>query len=282
MKKNSLFLLLFFSLSCSDIGRLKLISDLPKELEEVSGTEVVADSNLVWMLNDGGNKAEIYGVSNKGKIVKELSIKSKNNDWEDLTSDENGNVYIGDFGNNENKRKNLAILKIKKKHLSSSKKIDVKKIKFYYPNQDDFPPKKKKLFFDSESFFYYKNSFYIFTKSRVEGKYGKTSLYKIPAKEGKKHKAEFVSEFNNCNDANCWITSADISPSGKKVALLSPEAVLIFTDFKNDDFLSGKMVKVTLDSYSQKEAITFKDENTLLITDEKAHNVGGNFYELKI
>ncbi|MCG1037512.1 hypothetical protein KI686_14005 [Polaribacter sp. DS7-9] len=264
------------------MGRLKLISDLPKELEEVSGTEVVADSNLVWMLNDGGNKAEIYGVSNKGKIVKELSIKSKNNDWEDLTSDENGNVYIGDFGNNENKRKNLAILKIKKKHLSSSKKIDVKKIKFYYPNQDDFPPKKKKLFFDSESFFYYKNSFYIFTKSRVEGKYGKTSLYKIPAKEGKKHKAEFVSEFNNCNDANCWITSADISPSGKKVALLSPEAVLIFTDFKNDDFLSGKMVKVTLDSYSQKEAITFKDENTLLITDEKAHNVGGNFYELKI
>jgi len=282
MKKNSLFLLLFFSLSCSDFGRLKLISNLPKDLEEVSGTEVVAGSDLIWMLNDGGNKAKIYGVSNKGKIVEEVSIKSKNNDWEDLTSDEKGNVYIGDFGNNESKRKNLAILKIKKKHLSSSKKVDVKKIKFYYPDQEKFPPKKKKLFFDSESFFYYKNSFYIFTKSRVEGKYGKTSLYKVPAKEGKKHKAEFISEFNNCNDANCWITSADISPDGNKVALLSPESVLIFSDFKGDDFLSGKVIKIPLESYSQKEAVTFKDENTLLITDEKAHNVGGNFYELKI
>ena len=267
--------------SCNNFGNLELVSNLSKNLEEVSGTEVVSNSKLIWMLNDGGNKAKIYGVSKKGKIVKDISVKAKNHDWEDLASDEKGNLYIGDFGNNESRRKNLAILKIKHKDLSSSKKIKVEKIKFYYPDQTKFPPKKKQYFYDSESFFYHKNFFYIFTKSRVKNKFGRTSLYRVPATVGN-HKAEFISEFNNGKEMDSWITSADISKDGKKVALLSPSSVLIFSDFKKDDFLSGKLTKIHLDQISQKEGITFKNNNTLLITDEKAHGVGGNFYELAI
>ena len=281
MKKITFLFSLLLLASCNNFGELKLISNLSKNLEEVSGTEVVSNSKLIWMLNDGGNKSKIYGVSKKGKIVKSLTVKAKNNDWEDLASDEKGNLYIGDFGNNESRRKNLVILKVKNKDLSNSKKVAVEKIKFYYPNQSKFPPKRKQLFFDSESFFYYNNSLYIFTKSRVKTKFGKTSLYKIPATKGN-HKAEFISDFNNCDEMDCWITSADISDDGSKVALLSPSYVLIFSNFKKDDFLSGKVTKIPLSFNSQKEGITFKDNNTLLITDEKAHGVGGSFYELKI
>jgi hypothetical protein len=106
-------------------------------------------------------------------------------------------------------------------------------------------------------------------------------LYKIPAKKGK-HIAELISEFENCKDLECWITSTDISNDGKKVALLSQRNVLILTNFKEDNFLSGNVTKIELKHRSQKEAITFKDNNTLLITDEKAHGVGGNLYELKL
>jgi len=267
-------------LSCTNFGELKLISNLSKSLEEVSGTEVVSNSKLIWMLNDRGNKSKIYGVSKKGKIVKVIKVNAKNNDWEDLTSDEKGNLYIGDFGNNESRRKNLAILKVNAKDLLSSKKVEVEKIRFYYPNQTNFPPKSKQLFFDAESFFFHKNSFYIFTKSRVKSKFGKTALYKIPATKGN-HKAEFISDFNSCDEMNCWITSADISNDGKKVALLSPSSVLIFSDYNKDDFLSGKLTKMPFNYNSQKEGITFKDNNTILITDEKAHGVGGCLYELK-
>ena len=281
MKKITFLFSLLLLASCNNFGELKLISNLSKNLEEVSGTEFISNSKLIWMLNDGGNKSKIYGVSKKGKIVKVLTVKAKNNDWEDLASDEKGNLYIGDFGNNESRRKNLVILKIKNKDLSNSKKVDVEKIKFYYPNQSTFPPKKKQLFFDAESFFYYNNSLYIFTKSRVKSKFGKTSLYRVPATKGN-HKAEFISDFSNCEAMDCWITSADISKDGSKVALLSPSSVLIFSDFKKDDFLSGKLTKIPFNSNSQKEGITFKDNNTLLITDEKAHGVGGCFYELKI
>ena len=47
-------------------------------------------------------------------------------------------------------------------------------------------------------------------------------------------------------------------------------------------FLSGRLTRIPFNYNSQKEGITFKDNNTLLITDEKAHGVGGGFYELKI
>ena len=281
MKKALILFCFLLLLSCLDFGKLQLKATLSKNLEEVSGTEVVPNSDFIWMINDSGNKPKIFGLSNDGEILKEITVKAKNNDWEDLTSDEKGNLYIGDFGNNESRRKNLVILKIKSKDLKEGKKVEVEKIKFYYPEQTKFPPKKKKLYFDSEAFFYYKNSFYIFTKSRVKNKFGITSLYKIPAKKGN-HKATLIDEFDNGKDMKNWITSADISKDGKKVALLTPSAVLIFSDYKKDKFLSGKLKKIKLNYPSQKEGITFKNKNILLITDEKAHGAGGNFYELKL
>ncbi|QNM84648.1 hypothetical protein H9W90_10615 [Polaribacter pectinis] len=281
MFKKIAFVLSFLLLmSCQNFGQLKLLTDLPKSLKEVSGTEIVPKSDLIWMINDGGNKPELLGLNEKGKIIKEIYIKAKNHDWEDLTSDEKGNIYIGDFGNNLNRRKNLSIIIVEQNELDE-KNAEVDEIEFEYPNQTKFPPKKKNRFFDTESFFYFKESLYLFTKSRVKGNYGKTTMYKIPAKKGE-YVAEIVGEFENCSSLECWITSADISEDGKKVALLSQKNVLIFTDFNGDNFLSGKVQKIEMKHRSQKEGITFKDNNTLLITDEKAHGAGGNLYELKL
>lgn len=280
MKKIAFLFSFLLFLSCQNFGQLKILADLPKILEEVSGTEIVPKSDLIWMVNDGGNKPELYGLNEKGKIIKEIYVKAKNHDWEDLASDEKGNIYIGDFGNNLNKRKNLSIIIVEQNELDE-KNAEVDRIEFEYPNQTKFPPKKKDRYFDTESLFYFRNSLYILTKSRVEGNYGKTTLYKIPAKKGK-YTAEIVDEFENCKDLECWITSADISPDGKKVVLLSQKKVLIFSDFKGDKFLSGKVKEINLTHRSQKEGITFKDNNTLLITDERAHGSGGNLYELKI
>lgn len=281
MKKNIflIFSILLFH-SCQNFGQLTLVTDLPKSLKEVSGVETVKNSNQIWIINDGGNKSKLYKVSAKGKIKSGLFIKSKNHDWEDLTSDEKGNIYIGDFGNNENRRKDLRILKINKKRLKK-KSAKVDKIEFEFENQKKFPPKNSKKYFDCEAFFYFENHLYLFTKSRVHLDYGKTFLYKIPAKKGM-HKAKLIGEFDNCSDMKCWITSADISADGKKVALLSQKNILIFTDFKEDGFLSGNVRKIELEHRTQKEGICFKDNNTILITDEKSHGEGGNLYKLSL
>ncbi|MBT7817104.1 MAG: hypothetical protein HN566_10255 [Polaribacter sp.] len=280
LKKFFSFFTFLFLISCQNFGQLSFLADLPKDLKEVSGNETIRNSNLIWMLNDGGNESKIYAVSEQGKIKREVYIKNKNHDWEDLTSDEKGNIYIGDFGNNLSKRKNLTILKIEEKYLKK-KNTEAIRIEFKYENQHKFPPKKKGLYFDAEAFFYFKGYIYIFTKSRVHNKYGKTFLYKLPAKKGK-HIAKLIGEFENCNDLECWITSADISADGKKVALLSQKNILIFSDYKEDNFLSGNVKKIELEHRTQKEGLCFKDNYTLLITDEKAHGVGGNLYELKV
>lgn len=266
--------------SCNLDGA-KVIADLPKALHEVSGIEIAPNSDLIWMLNDGGNASKIYGLNKKGVIKKELKVNAKNHDWEDLTSDKEGNLYIGDFGNNTNERKNLTILKVNANTLKGSEKIDIERISFKYANQKKFPPKKKKMHFDCEAFFHYNDSLYLFTKSRVKNDFGKTHLYKIPAKKGH-HTAELVSTFSSCKDLHCWVTSADISSTGKQVVLLTQKSFLVFTNFTSDNFFNGSVKQYDFKYESQKESICFKDKNTVYITDEKAHGDGGNLYKFKL
>jgi hypothetical protein len=280
MKKIGILFSFFLFLSCQNYGQLTLIADLPYDLKEVSGTEIVPKSKLIWMVNDGGNKPILFGLNIKGNIVKEIKIKAKNHDWEDLASDDKGTIYIGDFGNNSNKRKNLSIIIVEQNELDE-KKAEVDEIAFEYPNQFEFPPNNKNKYFDTEAFFYFKSALYLLTKSRVDGNYGKTTLYKIPAKKGK-YIAEIVAKFESCKERECRITSADISPNEKKVVLLSQKKVLIFSDFKDDQFFSGAVTTINLRYPSQKESITFKDDHTLLITDEKANGTGGHLYVLKL
>ncbi|MEX6626397.1 hypothetical protein [Tenacibaculum salmonis] len=281
MKKIMMCLAFISLISCENFGELKVLINLPKKLEEVSGIEQIKHSKLLWMLNDSGNKSIIYGVDNKGKIIREVAVNAKNNDWEDIASDEKGNLYIADFGNNDNKRKNLKILKINHQDLLEKDIVDVEKIKFSYASQNNFPPKKKKRFFDAESLLYKNGFLYIFTKSRVKNNYGTTTLYKIPAKKGN-HVAKRISTFETCNVLPCWITAAAISSDGKKIALLNSQSVFILTDFIGDDFFSGNIKEFSLGHISQKESVTFKDNNTLYIADEKAHGTGGKLYEFSL
>lgn len=274
-----LFLLLLFT-SCTDYGQLHLITELPHVLKEVSGVQTIKNSEFIWMQNDSGNKNIIYGVNTEGQLRRSIIINAKNHDWEDLTTDNEGNLYIGDFGNNHNDRKNLAIIKVSHNDLKDKKNVDVDRIKFYFPNQKKFPPKKKHFYFDTESLFYYNDSIYIFTRSRVKGNYGETSLYKFPATKGK-HAAQFISTFTFCKHLNCSITSAAISQDKKKMVLLSHNTILLFTNFKGDDFFDGKMTEIPLNHTSQKEGVCFKDNNTLYITDEYTFGVGGNLYEYR-
>ncbi len=274
---RNLILLLLFTNCSVNYGQLSYAGKLPSDLKEVSGVESIPNSTNFWMVNDSGNHPRVYVVNTKGKIQKTVYVEGKNRDWEDLTTDKEGNLYVGDFGNNANDRKHLRVYKLSANDLKNKKNIDPEVIKFSFPNQKKFPPKKKDRHFDVESFFHHNGYLYLFTKSRTKKDYGRTDLYKIPATAGK-HKAQYISTFTTCSDMNCWITSADISPDGKKVVLLSHENIWQFTDFKDDNFLSGKMTKFNLDHRSQKESICFKDNNTVYITDERAHGNGGNLY----
>lgn len=279
MKK--LIVLSYILLIACNTGNLTIIADLPMSLKEASGLEKTPNSNLLWMINDSGNKPILYGIDTLGAIKKQLKINAKNRDWEDLASDDKGNLYIGDFGNNDNDSKNLSILMVNKNDLNTTKTINPKQILFTYPEQTKFPPKKKKRHFDCEAFFHYNDSLYLFTKSRNSEDKGKTNLYQIPAKPGK-FKAKYLNSFSTCNDSGCWVTSADINNKKDKIVLLTEHSAFIFSNFKENDFLSGDFRQLYFNHKSQKESVIFKNDSTLLITDEYLGVNGGNLYELKI
>jgi hypothetical protein len=276
MKKIVILLSLVF-ISCANFGQLTLVVDLSKSLKEVSGNEMIANSDLIWMINDSGNKPEVFGVNQQGGIKKVVAVNAQNHDWEDLASDEKGNLYIGDFGNNNQKRKTLTILKIANQDLLNTDKVEVAEISFEYPKSK----KNKKVSYDAESLFYHQNYLYIFTKSRIKKNLGKTMLFKVPNMVGK-HVAEFISEYSFCNSIYCRITAADISKDGKKVVLLNHQAVFVLTDFNGDDFFSGKLKEFPLGHTSQKEGVCFKDDYTLFITDEYSMSTKGNLYAFSI
>ncbi|NER14637.1 hypothetical protein GWK08_14370 [Leptobacterium flavescens] len=274
-------LLLF---SCSDYGQLSYVLKIPNKLSENSGIEYSEAKGLLWVIEDSGNKDHIYALDKKGKIVRNINIKkAKNSDWEDLSRDNKGNFYIGDIGNNYNMRKDLTIYKIPDPDKTpDAEELEAEKITFEYPEQTRFPPKKSERIYDAEAFFYYREHLYIFTKNRSTPFTGKTYLYRIPAKKGH-HKAELIASHFMCGEyLNCAITAAAISPDMKKVVLLSHDKVWVFSDFTTDNFFEGKKREIALNHYSQKEGICFKDNDTLLISDEDNVVVGRNLYMLKL
>jgi hypothetical protein len=254
---------------------------LPKKLKEVSGIIYSNDSKLLYAVEDSGNKNVIYGLDSERKLEHTVKIVNATNvDWEDITKDQEGNLYIGDFGNNDNARKDLCIYKIQKDSLTKKETFASYKISFAYPEQNKFPPKKKELFYDVEAFFEYKSNFYLFTKNRSSSFDGTTLLYKVPNKAGF-HQAQLIGKFKTGGSyENNAITSAALSPDGTTVVLLCHGKVWKFTGFSSDNFLSGQAQEFSLNHFSQKEAICFKDQTTLLIADEKTKKIGGYVYEV--
>src|SRR5690606_28432828 len=248
---------------------------------EVSGIQKIENNGLIWMINDSGNESHIYGINEKGEIEKEINIReAKNVDWEELTKDDEGNLYIGDFGNNNNKRQDLTIYKISNPDLIEEKETESTKITFNYPEQKDFPPEKSKRLYDVEAFIYLNNNFYLFTKNRSSDFDGTTFLYKIPTKEGN-HNAQLIATYKTCKEPkHCKITAADISPDNSKIVLLGHDRLWILSNFENDNFYSGDIDTFNLEHSSQKEGISFTDNNTILITDESKG--GGNLYSLQL
>ena len=243
---------------------------MPGKIKESSGLSCYSN-NAVWTIEDSGNNDEIYKINFKGTIVKEFEVKNASNtDWEDLTQDQDGNLYIGDFGNNRNSRDDLVIYKLPNPEVEKGDKIDAQKIKFSYPEQKEFPPEKDQLYFDAEAFFHFDGFLYIITRNRSKPFDGKAFVYQIPDKPGK-YKAKKMAEIILCANSrtHCQVTSAAISKNGKQVTLLTYTSLWVFDNFKDSKFWEVTPKHIDLGTPTQQESVTYLNEDVVLISDEK-------------
>lgn len=282
MNKILSFLCICTFVCCSNYGQLTKLTKLPKVLKENSGMAIGKDSTL-WFINDSGNEDILYQVNFKGKLLKELKVKNaENRDWEDLSRDLEGNLYISDLGNNANKRKDLVIYKTSNPDNEKGEKIASEKIEISYPDQKDFPPKKKNLKFDSEAIFHAGNKIYVITKNRSKPFSGKTNIYAVPDEPGK-YKATLINTLETCEEASfCQITAADISPDGKKIVFLSYGRLWVYSNIKLANFSYDHVNMIDLKLNTQLESVSFLDDKTLLISDEEDKKSGRNLYLFRL
>ncbi|MBU3028200.1 hypothetical protein [Zobellia galactanivorans] len=273
------FIFVFLFYSCSNHGQLTYVTKLPKSLKENSGIALYNDDSA-WFIEDSGNDDDITKVDYQGNILRELKVKNaKNHDWEDLTEDKKGHLYIGDFGNNDSDRKNLVIYKLPNPETESGDHITAEKINFRYPEQKHFPAKKSERLYDAEAFFHYNNYLYIFTKNRADPFTGESLIYRVPDRKGD-YDAEYLGKLTTCDDwDSCKVTSADISPDGKTIVLLGSGKIWTITDFDLENLPESRLKETDLMVRTQLESVSFIDNVTLLLSDEQSNKQGRNLYK---
>jgi len=273
---------IIISMSIYTLYSKKQISVDPK-LKEISGIEF-DKFNRLWAINDGGDDPKLYRLNEDGSIAKEVLVtNAKNLDWEDMTQNDFGHFFLGDFGNNKQERKWLTIYKIENPIDIKGHTTEAEIIKFTYPELDGNPVTPDKRNFDLEAFVAFGRHLYLFTKNRTEPFDGITNVYKV-GDHAANFDAELIDSFKTCTTMEklCWITSAALSPNRSKLVLLDSTSIWLFENFTEDKFFSGDVSRIDLGIVTQKEAITFYDENTLIFTDEEFKGIGGNAYVIKL
>ncbi|MEP2937356.1 MAG: hypothetical protein ABJM06_03100 [Gilvibacter sp.] len=246
------------------------LCELPNELEEISGMAYDHTEELLWAINDSGNDAVVYGITPDGcNVTSKLFLTNASNvDWEAITLNHKGQLFVADIGNNNYKRKSLKIYWLEAPFSLGKSNVKPLATKVKFP---EAVSKKGKITYDFEAMVYIDGYFYFFSKTHKTDRYnGVTNVFKSAAVPGTVH-ASKIGQIRLCDNAhNCKITDANYNYNTKTLALLSHKNIWLISDFINQ--LNNKSVtssRIKLDQGSQKEGITFKADNTLFVSEEK-------------
>jgi len=186
-----------------------------KKISESSGLAHLKDD--LFLTHNDDTDPNLYLISAKGRLNRKWKTPFKNRDWEEVCTDSEGRVFIGDFGNNGNKSK---VLKIQIFNILTSRSEGT--LRFRYEDQEDFPPiNPAKMNFDCEAFVIWRDRLYLFTKNKSEKS---TCLYVLPARPG-----NYVVKKKQEIPLSGTVTAAALRGDGKELALLTYGKVYFYT-----------------------------------------------------
>lgn len=228
--------------------KVERIGYLPQQVNESSGLVYLAQDSTLLTHNDSGGAPHIYQIDLSGKLLNTYPIsQAKNIDWEDISADEQGNLYIGDIGNNSHQHRDLCIYQV-------NKKIDavLQKIPIHYPEKQTVP--------DAEAMFVAQDSIYVFTKNLDKSG---TDLF-VRKIGDTADTLQFKSHIN----LRTPITGAAINPQKNKFVLISYGKIYYFRIIEHQIDFSNPLYCLKF-PHKQTESIAFLDENVVIITNEQ-------------
>ncbi len=254
-------LLLAMSLLYAEIKVQKIKT---KKLDEASGLLVSQKyPGVIWSHNDSGDKPRLYALDAKTlKLIAKIKIKkAKHIDWEDITYHQ-GNIVIGDFGNNKNKRDDLTLYTIKEPNPYKDEKAKVIATqKFIFSDQKRSAKKHKN--FDCEAIFSFDNELFLLTKHRADDY---TTLYQL-----KGAVAQRVLHYS----LDDRVTSAD--SDGKYVVILTRKSLyLLEPNRENNSKFDVPMKRIALNEAGQVEGVALDGKKVHVVDEE------GRIYTLHV
>ncbi|MEZ6192975.1 MAG: hypothetical protein R3C45_17010 [Phycisphaerales bacterium] len=203
-------------------------------------------------------------------------LNSANQDWEDLTLAD-GVIYIADTGNNGNAKRDLGIYIVNEPNPAEMDQgaRPLSFIPIAYPDQHAYPPMPPEDWrFDCEAVFFSEGKLYFLTKYRADNRFDRittgTSLYSLDTMQP--NAINTLTLIHRADDLPIIPTSADVSPDGRRLAVMSHDGVWLYEKpEQGDDWLAGRLTRLNLphDRIKQAEGVCWDDDQTLRIINEQ-------------
>jgi hypothetical protein len=227
-----------------------------------------AHPGVFWAHGDSGNDPVLFAIDEGGRTLAQVEVQGASfRDWEDIALDSRGNLYVGDIGNNDSDRDDLAIHVVPEPDPTrgGQKVRPARTIRFRYPDQRD--PKggrAEEANFDAEALFVLQDRLYLATKHRADTR---TTLYRVPLSAGagqvvlqKLHEYPIKARRKQKGG---MVTAGDASPDGSRVALLTYREVLIFR-VAGSGVLEGPIAAAPTPKLDELEALAWDQKGILL------------------
>jgi hypothetical protein len=270
-------------LGCSnkEIDSVEIISKivLPKIINETSGLEFYNNNFITH--NDSGGEPSLYVFNEMGEVIETIGLNKnpdfeiENNDWEDITND-NEYLFVADTGNNFGNRDNLNIIRVSK---GTDFMVDGI-IEISYSDQESFFPRPKHKY-DAEAIIVIEDKIALFSKDRENLN---TDLYLVD----KNQNGSQILTSEVSYDVDTLITGGDFDEDRNLLALVSYNSngnqyLLLFENFKLNNLENNtyKKFKIPLEQ-AQIEAVKIIDEKTFWVTSED-EGIGNPFmYKIEV
>lgn len=247
---------------------------LPPNLYEASGISFLSDLSSVYLHNDSGDGPFVYQLNTDGSLAGISSLGTDAVDWEDICQAPNGLLYLGDFGNNRGRRKDLKI------YCYTPATGAVDSIGFTYPGQNG-QGRTIAGNYDCEAMVWFQNDLHLFTKAQpgLRKKYW-SYHFRLPSTPGQ-YQAELVDSLY-INKRT--ITGAALDTSTNELVLISynfkrwlgffpvvASSLITLTDYPEDQFYRGKLRRrnVSWGLPIQYEGVSIFNDDFVYIVTEK-------------
>ena len=265
----------------AEIDSAEIVSKivLPKIINETSGLEFYNNNFITH--NDSGGEPSLYVFNEMGEVIETIGLNKnpdfeiENNDWEDITND-NEYLFVADTGNNFGNRDNLNIIRVSK---GTDFMVDGI-IEISYSDQESFFPRPKHKY-DAEAIIVIEDKIALFSKDRENLN---TDLYLVDKNQNGSQILTSEVSYN----VNTLITGGDYDEDRNLLALVSYNSngnqyLILFKNFELNNLENNtfKKFKIPLEQ-AQIEAVKIIDEKTFWVTSED-EGVGSPFmYKIQV